>query len=490
MRQAAPLAALLMAVHAWTYWGAGPLDDDFICYRYARNLLAGDGLVFQPGELIEGFTNPLWVLLLAGALKLGIEPTFFSQVIGLLAAAVAAWAVGDTWRTRHGESYLSPALLVAALPPMAWHAITGLGTTLLAMLLALWFRAWDRAREEDRSPWAAGVWLALACLLRQEAALFALVFLAGGRRRLPALLPLVTLGGWTAFRWFTYGQLLPMPWHAKKLPLLADWSYGLHYVGASTLTCGIAALALLAPAARPAWRGLGAAVLLHTLYVLHVGGDFMALARFHVPVLPLAVLAAASALRERVPRALLPAGLLLALGVQWVQVPWSDETAQEHPLVLEQARRFRFLDHAGFEERWERVGRLLGERCPPETLVATSPIGAIGWYSRLPLIDILGLTNSSSLGVEPDLELVGVKGHHRFDADWILERRPDLVVLGNGVLDGSGAVPINPWERSLFDHPGFQGGYVPIWIEVPGDQPLRLWMRADGELPRGAKLTR
>ena len=115
MRHAALLAALLMAVHAWTFWGAGPLDDDFICYRYALNLLAGDGLVFQPGELIEGFTNPLWVLLLAGALKLGIEPTFFSQVIGLLAAAVAAWAVGDTWRTRHGESCLSPALLVAAL---------------------------------------------------------------------------------------------------------------------------------------------------------------------------------------------------------------------------------------------------------------------------------------------------------------------------------------------------------------------------------------
>jgi arabinofuranosyltransferase len=489
MRHVALLAALLMAAHAWMFWGAGPFDDDFICYRYARNLIEGHGLVFQPGEVIEGFTNPLWVLLVAAALELGIEPTVFSRAVGVLAAAVAVWAVGDAWRARYGTGSLSPALVVAVLPPMAWHAVTGLGTTLLAALLALWFRAWDRAREEGRVPWSAGVWLALACLLRQEAALFALVFLAGERRRMPVLLPLAVLAGWTLFRWFTYGQLLPMPWYVKKLPLAADLEYGARYVGVSTLTCGIALLSLLAPAARKGWRPLGVGVLLHTAYVVIVGGDFMALARFHVPVLPLAVLAASSALRERAPRALLPAGLVLAVGVQWVQVPWSLAFARARPLVFEQTRSYRFLDHEVFEERWARIGRVLRDTCPAGTSVATSPIGAIGWYSRLPLIDILGLTNDATLGVEPDLEAVGVKGHHRFDAAWVMERRPDLVLLGNGVLDQEWRT-INPWERTLFAHPDFRSGYVPILLEIPGDEPLRLWMRRDTAPPEGARVAR
>ena len=41
-------------------------DDAFISLRYAANLLAGHGLVFNPGERVEGFTSPLWTLLLAG----------------------------------------------------------------------------------------------------------------------------------------------------------------------------------------------------------------------------------------------------------------------------------------------------------------------------------------------------------------------------------------------------------------------------------------
>ena len=40
-------------------------DDAFISFRYARNLLEGHGLVFNPGERVEGYTNLLWVLELA-----------------------------------------------------------------------------------------------------------------------------------------------------------------------------------------------------------------------------------------------------------------------------------------------------------------------------------------------------------------------------------------------------------------------------------------
>lgn len=45
-------AALLAVLHAWSLHGSGPLDDDYIMYRYAANLVAGDGLVFNAGERI------------------------------------------------------------------------------------------------------------------------------------------------------------------------------------------------------------------------------------------------------------------------------------------------------------------------------------------------------------------------------------------------------------------------------------------------------
>ena len=50
-------------------------DDAFISFRYVRNLLDGHGLVFNPGEYVEGYTNFLWVLELAAIWRLfGLRP--------------------------------------------------------------------------------------------------------------------------------------------------------------------------------------------------------------------------------------------------------------------------------------------------------------------------------------------------------------------------------------------------------------------------------
>src|SRR6266404_6223228 len=49
-------------------------DDAFISFRYARNLVEGHGLVFNPGERVEGYTNFVWVLLAALFMKIGIDP--------------------------------------------------------------------------------------------------------------------------------------------------------------------------------------------------------------------------------------------------------------------------------------------------------------------------------------------------------------------------------------------------------------------------------
>ena len=46
-------------------------DDVFISLRYAENLAAGRGLVFNPGERVEGYSNFAWTVLLAVPAWLG-----------------------------------------------------------------------------------------------------------------------------------------------------------------------------------------------------------------------------------------------------------------------------------------------------------------------------------------------------------------------------------------------------------------------------------
>ncbi|MHC4066890.1 MAG: hypothetical protein ACYSUI_20630, partial [Planctomycetota bacterium] len=65
------LALLLLHAAAYTFL----TDDAFISFRYARNLSEGLGLVFNPGfERVEGYSNFLWVVLLAGVNALGLAP--------------------------------------------------------------------------------------------------------------------------------------------------------------------------------------------------------------------------------------------------------------------------------------------------------------------------------------------------------------------------------------------------------------------------------
>ena len=55
-------------------FGACAQDDAFISFRYAANLLAGEGLVYNHGEWVEGYTNLSWTVVMAGVMALGVDP--------------------------------------------------------------------------------------------------------------------------------------------------------------------------------------------------------------------------------------------------------------------------------------------------------------------------------------------------------------------------------------------------------------------------------
>ena len=438
------LLLALAGVHALSFRGSGPVDDEMIFWRYARNWVSGEGLAFNPGQVVEGFSAPGWLLYLAAGMRLSLPPEgfgFFGSLVGVLAAVLG---VHLAWRAARPESRWSvPALLTAASPALAWHAAAGLGTAPLAGLIALWLGLWLRAARGGRVPVAAALALGLAGLVRVEALAFAPPFLwaAGAgwspaeRWRARGLLALVSTGpalAWLAFRLHTFDRWLPVTYHVKRLPLLDELRFGASYLALSTATTGIGILALAAVAllVRRADRSGGATgsldrplkaatagLLIHLVYVVRVGGDFMELARFFVPTLPVALLLGSLGFRRLTPSRTahwLAFAVLAGVG----QVP----QFRERPALA--AR------HAQFEERWSRIGEQLRRRSAPGTSVALAPIGAFGWHSRLELVDLLGLTNDELWRVEPDLDIV-VKGHHRYDAEWTLDQRPDLIILAN-----------------------------------------------------------
>lgn len=485
------LAAFAAVVHAVSFVGSGPIDDDFITYRYARNWVEGQGLAFNAGQRFEGFTAPLWVMILALGWKASVAPALLSVSLSIISTGVATLAVGRAWgrRYRH-QVWPLPALFLALTPAFAWHGVAGLGSTLLAALLALWFDLYDRAHRAGRASKGAAVYLALACLLRQECALFALFYVLLEWRRRPSpwlALPVLSLLGWTLFRLVYFGRLLPITYSVKKLPLLADLELGLEYLLLSTLFAGVGLLwiaSLLPRVSRPFSKTLGfptrhgpldVAFLgcsAHALYVVYVGGDYVPFARFFIPTLPLLAFVGLAGVMDALPstRARLAAVFVLLLPVQWGHL----------------YRENRFLEHSFLTERWRRLGEHLGHVLPEGASVAMAPIGAFGWASDLWIVDILGLTHDGMLAAEPD-PVIWVKGHQRTDPDWVLAQRPDFVILANGQRHGRELL-INPWERKLFAHPRFQNEYVMTQIEIPGDAPLDLFQRADIAPLSGAAL--
>jgi len=82
---------VLLLAHSWLYRFL--TDDAFISFRYSVNLAHGQGLVFNPGmERVEGYSNFLWVLMLAALDVVGLAPEHTALPLSFL-FTIALWAV-------------------------------------------------------------------------------------------------------------------------------------------------------------------------------------------------------------------------------------------------------------------------------------------------------------------------------------------------------------------------------------------------------------
>jgi arabinofuranosyltransferase len=308
--------------------GVAYLDEDaFISFRVVDNFVHGYGLRWNVDERVQVYTNPLWVLALIPLHAVFSNIAWASWTLSAAASTAAiAWIA---WQVRREPTVMMGAFVTPLLLSQSFTDYTnsGLENPLLYLFIALF--AERVMREEAEVPWfALCVIAALAALTRLDSfLLFAptlgWLWLRDVRRaRYGAIvlgaLPLLL---WLGFALLYYGTVFPNPKYAKLnggIPLARYiWlggTYLLDTLRNDTVTfVGLLSGLGLALHHRPrvAIRLLLVGASLYCVYVVYVGGDFMAGRHFASPFF-LTVCTLALAARGR---AWTPNVLLVTLGV-------------------------------------------------------------------------------------------------------------------------------------------------------------------------------
>lgn len=407
-RQRSIVTAFLLAAFTYIFLVNAWLgDDSYITFRVVWNFVRGYGPVFNPGERVQAYTHPLWMLTMSVAHAFTRE-FFFTAIAVSYAFMVATLLI----MIRSIPTIAGAVAAVASLltsKAFVDYTASGLEYPLSYFLLTLFytrlFAVADGPLSTRDARWL-GLVAGLAFVNRMDSVLLyvvPLVWLAYREFRKvdSRLVPLVMsfalpVVAWTGFATFYYGFPFPNTYYAKVaagIPKSLVYRQGVAYVFNSiawdpvTLgTVGVAAA--LAVRSTLALKAASASALLYVLYTISVGGDFMSGRFFAMPFM-VSVLMLSRLLRDFAYQPMLTAGLVacnVLLPLAPVKVtpnydagwPWRnqngvrDEHGHTHKLTSMLAYSpFRDLpDHT-----WVREG--LSFRNGPDKVTVQ---GSIGWY--------------------------------------------------------------------------------------------------------------
>ncbi len=515
------LALAVYAVLAWHFWWVN--DDAFITFRYARNLASGHGLTYNPGEAapVEGYSNLLWVLVAALFEWLGMDVVFWAPLVSFLAGGGLLLLV---WRACRGHlsfdlwSTSAASLFLAAFPPYAVWATSGLETMLFAFFLFLTFFLLVLSPSPRSGLWAglAGLGVVLIraegigwCLLVASCAVF-----AQARRRhhfghhLVTFLVMVLVGSVAQeiFRYAYYGDWLPNTIRAKGS--LSAWTLqrGLSYVVVFYLTFVSSFVSLPATLylLRKPRRGIGGPIVIAywatVLYAILVGGDFMAMGRFLVPALPFLALMTGFLMQEIWRRttsyrgralmvavlcAVLAAGILPVWNLHLVPESVRSAFHFRQNTTIFRSETEQWLIMRRNSERWAELGRALAGYASPGDSLVVGAIGNIGYYSDLIIYDTYGLVTrdvaeltmeavdalrrqeNPSLGASP---VRRSPGHDKaIPSSFFLDRQPTYIYVTG--LDATDLESQVLSRVTYFRERSQYAEYVPDVVVMQGTEP-------------------
>lgn len=443
------------------------LDDAFITFRYAENIVSGNGPVFNVGDRVEGYTSFLWLIILAAGAWAGMNVVILSKILGILFAVGTVVLMTGAHRFVRSIDYrisAGAAVMLGTTGVFLPWGVSGMESTLFTFLVTLTILHYvsiDHSNDKTRFA-MAGLLCALASLARPEGLLVTAVLLSHRARLVirdreysaayMLLLFLLLFLPYFVWRYSYYGYLLPNTFYAKVgfsyLQVYRGLKYAFRFVVATALIC----LPLIDPSALHAalkrYNSLKLLLFLagaYSAYLVLVGGDSMPAMRFFTPIMPVVCLLSAMSIAAVVRGKGLAVFVTAAVIQNLVMIGYFPIT----PIIK--------IDKVA--EYGKEAGLWLKRHADPNALLATNGAGAMPYYSKLETVDMLGMNDTHIAHRRMDHMGAGIMGHEKGDGAYVLSRRPDYIDCG--FYDpAKGQMPMFVGDFELFESPEFREKYV------------------------------
>ncbi len=457
----------LSLIRAWP----DTIDDAHITFRCLENWLAGLGLTFNPGmPPVEGFSNPLFLFTLAPLARIGIRPETGALALGLFSFGFCALAASGLVRALGGTARGSTLAIIGVLChfPLLYYSVTGLETGFFAALVtaALWRYITAKGKVDGLG---AVLWV-LVALTRPEGILYPALLgcaeLAAAivNSRQKAGNPLHAtefrdrIKNWSSVLWLLgvafvfglfligrhayFGAWLPNTYLAKppgsadlateNNPLIESTKYILGFAGQLGILLPLGAIVGLRHRGGRSCRALWLVILGGVVFVFYAGGDWMPLSRFLLPTAVPWIALGARGIDD----------LITTLGSP-VFVPnigkivyWTAAFSTFIAPVLLLADSYIRWNYYPFHVMNSSTCRIAAEQLRrefgPDHKIVAYRIGALGRYSGMTVVDLLGLVDrdiATALAHRPSYHPGKDLGDDLPEMKAIVEKyQPDLVL--------------------------------------------------------------
>jgi len=415
-------------------------DDAMISLRYANNFVHGLGLVYNPHEHVEGYTNFLWVLLMSVPLWLGVHPIVVPTVVivtNFVCVGATSVLMSFTLRKLACPRWAAFAAVLCFVVDgnTVYYAASGLETSLLTLVAVASFSCIVHEKAT-----LTFVLLGALPLVRSDGALMTCVLGAAAcwhfwkcnLRIRGVALTLALPTAHVIFRRAYYGEWFPNTYYLKMMGLhdrlvsgvgsygfRIDWLYGVWIL----LACGSA---MLRRGRTFALAGL-VAFFAQSAYGIFVGGDAFWYVRFVAPTLPFVFMGGArmvGALRPLMQPT--PKGWAFVLAaILFVSTP----VQSAYGRLADQAPIRTWVSASYLTAEW------LNRNVKPGAVVTIYPAGTIPFFSpEMTFVDVLG-KNDHHIGHLPKYESLAI-GHNRFDFAYVYDTlKPDIAFVDRACVD-------------------------------------------------------
>ncbi|MBN2382557.1 hypothetical protein JXQ70_06725 [bacterium] len=422
------------------------VDDAYVSLRYAVHLSQGHGLRYNQDESpVEGYTNFLWVIVLALLYFMGLPHELTALALSFLFSLGCVFLTWYCARTvfRLTGLYLwgSILLLVSNISFQFWSA-SGMETGFYCFFVLLALIGYDRA-VRGQGAFLLAWTLFGAALTRPEGLgifLFSWLFLfchKSGWRRVRRfwsdyrafILVAAIYAGYTIFRVLYFGDFFPNTYYAKSADIAVQCHRGLVYfeyflVNSAGFIFLLALCGRKALATKQTWFYTLGLIIWITATTICVGGDALYFSRFFLPMLPLLYLLHTLGLKRilekldkiryslRAPLSslVITGYFLAAAGLTW------------HPQTLLQS----IQETNSFVLSSIDIGRWVRTVVQPDDWIACYPAGALPYYAQCKVIDLYGLTDQAIAHDRDQDRGDFMIGHQKMNLQYILDRKPRL----------------------------------------------------------------